>query len=149
MVGAAGVRLGETKEELIVNIGKPDFLQILTGAQGRIHLFHYTALVIWLTDGEITEINTKQGYKGSTPQGLTVGVPWRTLRHVYRRLTFHEEQNRWYSPGIDGLSFEIVRPPKEHEIPLNMPGNAKSTPLSTRNTLLFIASTFTPFALSS
>jgi len=121
LVGAGSIELGNAREDILRKIGKPLFLRFLPAIQGKTQLFYYKGLTVWLQGGKVSEIDVEEGYEGATPQGLTVGASWSKLKQLYPTVTYHEEEHRWYVPGIDGLSFNIVRPPRDDEIPLDIP----------------------------
>lgn len=71
----------------------------------------YPGLTILLKYNVVDHIVGEQGYEGRTPDGLKVGVSWKELRQTHPNITFHADEYLWYMPGINGLSFDIVRPP--------------------------------------
>lgn len=123
-VGAANVKIGDHRQEILKKLGKPLFQRYLQGIKDSIVQFHYGWSVIWLQKQKIIEIDVQSGYKGTTHEGLSVEASWSELIKVYPTVGYHEGEHRWYVPGIDGLSFNIVRPPRPEEpeeIPINIP----------------------------
>ncbi len=120
-VGAGSINLGDTRQDILRKIGKPLYLSFIQGIRGKVQIFHYDVLEIWLPQEKVSEIDVVRGYQGSTKEGLTPGASWKKLREAYPTVSWHEDECRWYVPGIDGLSFDIVRPPRDDEIPLSIP----------------------------
>ncbi|MFQ5873860.1 MAG: hypothetical protein ACE5JL_08670 [Dehalococcoidia bacterium] len=118
MEGAAGVSIGGSKQTVLAKLGKP--LRSRSGAEGM-EFLEYAGVAVTLQNGKVLIIRAEQGYRGSTPEGLKVAATWKELRQIYPTVTFHEDELIWYVPGINGLSFDIVRPPRPDEQPMTPP----------------------------
>jgi hypothetical protein len=151
-VGAAGIQLGDTREDVLKKIGKPLYIRYVTALHGRDRVFQYEELAVRLAADRVIEINLFRSYVGTTKEGLRPGASWEELKRTYPDVVFDEpadqtapvgesvtdrevsgsQQNSerlvgaaWPVPGVEGLSFDIVRPPKEDEIPLGRPWDAE------------------------
>ena len=123
-IGAGNIIIGDSRQDVLKKLGKPLFQRFLQGLHGSIVHFHYGWSRIWLVQQRVTEIDLQDGYQGATAEGLRPAASWQELAKTYPSVTYHEREHRWYVPGIDGLSFEIVRPPRPEEpdeIPINIP----------------------------
>jgi len=120
-VGAGGVEIGDKKKEVLAKIGRPMYLR--PGPRKPVYRegLCYKGMSISLEDEKVYMITAEEEYKGSTKEGLKVGVTWTALKEIYPSVTFHENKMVWYVPGIDGMSFRIVRPPRDDEIPVLFP----------------------------
>jgi hypothetical protein len=109
--GLAGIELGVPKSRIETEFGAPLRRRVCPEPDDRLEYLDYHGLSIVLTSGIVTVLAAEQGYLGTTPSGVQVGMPWKELKQIHPDISFYEEEYEWYVPGIDGLSFAIVRPP--------------------------------------
>lgn len=118
MEGLAGVKIGQSRKVVVAKLGEPNRVRL--GAEGY-EFLHYHGVTVCLRQGLAYEIVAEEGYRGRTREGVNVGATWHELRKIHPNITFHEDERLWYVPGIDGLSFDLVRPPRSEEQPINPP----------------------------
>ncbi len=120
-VEIAGVRIGDTRDQVLAKIGKPSFAR--PGLRKPIYRerLHYAGLSVALEEFKVFMVIAEVGYKGATKEGLRAGASWSELNQIYPNVAFYETKMVWYVPGINGMSFSIVRPPHLHEIPAMIP----------------------------
>lgn len=116
--GVAGIRIGEDSQTVLTRLGQPR--RSRAGAEG-FEFLEYPGVTVCLEHGRVCEVVAEDGYRGTTSRGLKVGATWKELRQLYPTIAFDEDERVWYVPGIDGLSFDIVRPPRAEEQPIIPP----------------------------
>ena len=127
LVGAADIELGNGQQEMLSKLGKPLYLTFMRALRGRNRLFHYKELVVRFTPGDkVFQIDVLKRYTGTTKEGLGAGSSWEELKTIYPQITYDEDKCIWHVPGIEGLCFDIVRPPKAGEIPLGNRGSGNT-----------------------
>ena len=115
-VSIGGVRLGETRQEVIRRLGvPPPEARRLRPGEGENEFLEYGPLTVWLKDGRVFQVVAEAGYQGQAPGGLAVGARWAELFNLYPEIAFHEEEGFWCVPGIEGLGLDLVRPPRAEE----------------------------------
>ena len=114
MYGVADIKLRTKRESAIKILGEP--LRVIHKSDSR-EFLEYTGVTVVLEYNIVEHIVAELGYEGVTPNGLKVGSRWKEVLNLYPRTTFHEDEGLWYAPGINGMSFDIVRPPKPDETP--------------------------------
>lgn len=115
LIGAGGVQLGNTAAEVLARLGKPLRTAPVTAVTEGREGWQYGPLSIWLQHGVVYNIVAELGYVGITAEGLRVGVPWREAWRIYPTLAYYEEEAMWCVPGLNGISFDFVRPLHEGE----------------------------------
>jgi hypothetical protein len=115
LVGAGGIKIGDRERNVLDKLGDAAFIRPGRVPKEEVRFLHYTGLMVYVWNGTVKEIHTRQGYLGTTAEGLGIGASWTTLRSIYPAITFSEEFGNWYVPGINGMSIEIFRPPRLEE----------------------------------
>lgn len=79
--GISGVTVGESKEELLKRMGKPDALQVVNEGEGAERIVYYHKLSLWvaLTGDIVDSVGAQdkgefcQAFAGRTPAGIGIG----------------------------------------------------------------------------
>lgn len=111
MIGLGGIRLGTEQAMVEAELGPPLRRKLGRDPKDRLEWWDYKGFFIDFKAGIVWSLAAEEGYLGATPSGVKVGFSWAQLKQIHPDLDFHEDAMVWYVPGIDGLSFDIVRPP--------------------------------------
>lgn len=113
-----GVNLGDSYDDVLARLGGPSE----KSDKGEDSSLTYPGLSIAFRHGVAFQLEAEEGYEGKTPDGVYVGMSWKTLKAMYGELKFDcDECYFWFVPGIEGLGFDIARPPRPHEQPIEPP----------------------------
>lgn len=111
--GIGSICIGDTVESVEGVLGLP-YEQV--GNENELMLFSYPSLTVTIVKGRVQSISAEEGYEGSTPQGVRVGTSWTQLLKIHPDVRFVESKMMWCVPGLNGMSFDIVRPPSPLEL---------------------------------
>ena len=111
------LRLGMTPEAVQRILGDP---QGRRGGDGIIFL-EYPGIVVSLYDGVANMLIVDAAEIGATEAGAFAGMPFRELERLVGELVFGEGEGLWTSVETEGLWYEIARPSREGEEPIDPP----------------------------
>ncbi len=111
------VQLGMPPEAVQRILGEP---QTRRGSGGMLFL-QYPGIEVAFHNGLANMLIVEAAEIGRTEAGAYAGMPLRELSRVVGELTYDEDQHLWTTARTDGIWYEIARPPREGEEPLDPP----------------------------
>jgi hypothetical protein len=103
-----GIRPGETRESVISKLEMPAELVEQDGGE----FFDYPGLAIDIKSARVKEVMATAGYLGKTKDGVGIGTTWKELKAKYPDIYFEEEFGLWQTPGMAGMGFALITPPR-------------------------------------
>lgn len=112
-----GVRLGDSMPDVLQALGKPHATR-----EKESHLFmEYDNLTVILLEESVFTLIAETPSCGQTVEGIAVGTTWRQVAELLDDVEYDEEEGLWVSPSRPGIWYEIVRPARSNEQPLDPP----------------------------
>jgi len=99
------VFLGDNEESVRRHLGDP----VSEGGFEAVGL-EYGNLKVSLRDDSVFTLIAKDSWPGSTPHGVTPGMPWLGLVEAVGNLGFDEDMALWFSPDEPGAWYDVVSP---------------------------------------
>ena len=110
-------KLDATESQIRRFAGEPDHERKREG----IRFLFYDQLTVGLFKGQDTMLIAESPLAGETPKGIKVGTSWDALTRQLGPMEYDEENGLWYSHHERGLWFEVVRPSRPDESPIDPP----------------------------
>lgn len=111
------VNLGNSEREVLQVLGEPN----ASHGEDSYQFLEYEHVTVVLLDGSVFMLIAESPSCGSTKAGIKVGTSWRHLVESLGEVEYDEEEGLWASPAHPGVWFEVVRPARSYEQPLDPP----------------------------
>jgi hypothetical protein len=71
-------------------------------------ILEYGNLSVWLRDDAVFTLIAKESWPGSTPHGVTPGMPWLDLVEAVDNVGYDIDMALWFSPDEPGAWYDVV-----------------------------------------
>lgn len=112
-----GVSLGDSDTDVVRVLGAPK----VSHTRESHEFLEYDNLTVVLLDGSVFMLIAESPACGRTPEGIEVGVRWWQLVGLLGDVDYDEEEGLWTSVSHPGVWYEVVRPARRDEQPLDAP----------------------------
>jgi hypothetical protein len=108
--------IGMTLEDVTAALGEP-----LSVREGEDAVVDYPGLQVTLYEGHVHMLIVESPTVGQTELGVSVGMSWKDLKRRVGPLEYDEENGLWISKRTPGIWYEVARPPRDYEEPIDPP----------------------------
>jgi hypothetical protein len=112
-----GVNLGNSERDVLRLLGEPN----ASRGEETYHFLEYEDVTVVLLDNSVFMLIAESPACGSTKAGIKVGMSWRQLVESLGDVEYDEEEGLWASASHPGVWYEVVRPARSYEQPLDPP----------------------------
>ncbi|MGH8990641.1 MAG: hypothetical protein ACRDZ7_03845 [Acidimicrobiia bacterium] len=81
----------------------------------------FGAVTVAVVNGRAAMPIAERADAGMTPAGVAMGLPWKLLASGFDDLRYDENEGLWYSGQERGAWYEVARPPRGDEHPIDPP----------------------------